>query len=67
MNILITSAGFDSWQRQGFFCLPLRPNLPTPPRAEVKNTWCYTSTPPHVFIEWRSVEHRISLHGVVLG
>jgi hypothetical protein len=36
------------------------------PSAEVKNAWNYTSTPPHVFMAWCLIKHRIVLNGVVL-
>jgi len=35
--------------------------------AEVKNAWSYASTPPHVFMAWCLIKHRIRLHGVVLS
>jgi hypothetical protein len=38
-----------------------------PPSAEVKNSWSYTSTPPHVFMAWHSVKHSMRPHGVVLS
>jgi hypothetical protein len=29
-----------------------------PSRAEVKNAWCYTSTPQYIFMAWCLVKHR---------
>jgi len=38
-----------------------------PCSTEVKNVWCYTSTPPYVFMAWRLINHRICFLGVVLS
>jgi hypothetical protein len=29
-----------------------------PPNAEVKNAWCYTSTPQYVFMVWCLIKHK---------
>jgi hypothetical protein len=38
----------------------------SPPSAEVKNTWNYTSTSPYVFMAWCLFKQRICFHGLVL-
>jgi hypothetical protein len=37
-----------------------------PSRAEVKNAWIYTFTPPYVSMVWFLIKHRIH-HGMVLS
>jgi hypothetical protein len=34
---------------------------------EVKNVWCYASTPQHVFMEWCIVKHRNSFTFTLTG
>jgi hypothetical protein len=39
-----------------------------PSRAEIKNVWSFTSTPPYDFMAWCLVKHRrINLHDVELS
>jgi len=44
----------------GAYCVPCSKRLTVcpDPSAEVKNAWSYTSTPPCVFMVWRSTKHR---------
>jgi hypothetical protein len=54
--------GWDCVARQDAHPMtyPVYTHLIFPSKAEVKNSWNYTSTPPYVFLAWYLIKHRES-------